>query len=82
VIPGSKNTQLGKPPRAVLQEALPVMTKKKVLVIEYDVTELTAKQIDNLMLEAVAASDRGHADESYPDVPVIGTKVVSRGGKS
>lgn len=57
----------------------------KVLVVEYDVTELTAKQIDNLMLEAVVqgeAADSYDDNEGHPDVPVIGTKVVARGGKS
>jgi hypothetical protein len=48
---------------------------KKVLVVEYDVTNLTAKQIDNLMLEAVV---QGEASDHHPDVPVVGTKVIAR----
>ena len=57
---------------------------RKLLVVEYDVTDLTAKQIDRLMLEAVvqaeASDDR--ADDAHPDVPVIMTKLVTRGRKS
>jgi hypothetical protein len=54
--------------------------KRKILVIEYDVTDLNPKQIDRLMLEAVVqgeASDDGE-DAAHPDVPVITTKVVER----
>lgn len=56
---------------------------RKLLVVEYDVTDLTAKQIDRLMLEAVVqaeASDDG-ARDAHPDVPVITTKIVTRGGR-
>jgi hypothetical protein len=58
--------------------------KRKILVIEYDVTGLTAKQIDALMLEAAV---QGEASEPFddddeggghPDVPVIATKLVER----
>jgi hypothetical protein len=56
----------------------------KVLVIEYDVTGLTAKQIDRLMLEAVVQGEASDDDDSdaHPDVPVIGTKLITRGRKS
>lgn len=53
--------------------------KRKILVVEYDVTNLTAKQVEALMLEAVV---QGEASDLHPDVPVIDTKVVSRGSKS
>ena len=57
---------------------------RKILVIEYDVTSLTPKQIAVLMQEAVVqgeASDLYDAqdeDDGHPDVPVITTKVVER----
>lgn len=56
---------------------------RKILVIEYDVTGLTAKQIDRLMLEAVVqgeASDDSEGD-AHPDVYVITTKIIERAGK-
>lgn len=53
--------------------------KKKILVIEYDVTGLTTKQIENLMLEAVV---QGEKSEHHPDVPVVTTKVLTRGSRS
>lgn len=58
--------------------------KKKILVVEYDVTGLTAKQIDRLMLEAVVQGEASDDDEgdSHPDVAVVSTKVVTRGGRS
>jgi hypothetical protein len=54
---------------------------KKILVIEYDVTGLTAKQVDRLMMEAVVQGEASDDDEGdgHPDVPVITTKVVTRG---
>jgi hypothetical protein len=52
-------------------------SKRRVLVVEYDVTGLTNKQIDALMLEAVV---QGEASEDHPDVPVI-TKIVDRARK-
>ena len=63
-------------------------SKRKILVIEYDVTGLTAKQIDALMLEAVVQGEESEpfndADENggHPDVPVITTKVIERAGRS
>lgn len=57
--------------------------KRKLLVVEYDVTGLSTRQIDRLLLEAVAqseASDDGE-DDAHPDVPVINTKIVMRGGR-
>ena len=58
--------------------------RKQILVIEYDVTGLTAKQVDRLMLEAVVQGEASDDDEgdAHPDVPVITTKVVTRGGRS
>jgi hypothetical protein len=58
--------------------------KKKILVVEYDVTGLTGKQVDRLMLEAVAQAEASDDDEgdSHPDVAVLTTKVVTRGGRS
>lgn len=53
--------------------------KKKILCIEYDVTGLTAKQIDDLMLEAVVQAE---ASDHHPDVPVVTTKIFSRPRKS
>jgi hypothetical protein len=54
--------------------------KRRVLVVEYDVTGLTSKQIDRLMMEAVVQGEASDDDEgdAHPDVPVIGTKVVDR----
>ena len=57
--------------------------KRQVLVIEYDVTGLTAKQIDRLLMEAIAqgeASDDSE-DDAHPDVPVIATKILTRAGR-
>lgn len=58
--------------------------KRKLLVIEYDVTGLSAKQIDRLMLEAVVQGEASDDDapDAHPDVPVVTTKVVARGGRS
>lgn len=58
--------------------------KRKLLVIEFDVTGLTAKQIDRLMLEAVVQGEASDDDapDAHPDVPVVGTKIVTRGGRS
>lgn len=58
--------------------------KKQILVIEYDVTGLTSKQIDRLMLEAVVQGEASDDDEgnAHPDVPVLTTKIVTRGGRS
>ena len=58
--------------------------KRKVLVIEYDVTGLPAKQIDRLMLEAVVQGEASDDDEddAHPDVPVISTKILERAGRS
>jgi hypothetical protein len=62
--------------------------KRKILVIEYDVTDLTAKQIDALMLEAVvqgeASDPYDDTDESggHPDVAVITSKVIERAARS
>lgn len=53
-------------------------SKRQILVIEYDVTGLSTRQIDRLMLEAVVqaeASDDAEAD-AHPDVPVITTKII------
>jgi hypothetical protein len=46
-------------------------TKRRVLVVEYDVTGLTGKQIDRLMNNA----------DAHPGVPVLTTKVVDRARK-
>lgn len=54
--------------------------KRKILVVEYDVTDLTGRQVDRLMLEAVVqgeASDDSEID-AHPDVPVLTTKIVER----
>lgn len=59
------------------------MSKRKLLVVEYDVTGLTGRQVDRLMLEAVVqaeASDDGE-DDAHPDVPVVNTKIVTHGGR-
>jgi hypothetical protein len=55
-------------------------SKRRVLVVEYDVTGLTGRQIDQLVLEAVvqAESSDEWPDDGHPDVPVIGTSVVDR----
>jgi hypothetical protein len=52
--------------------------KRKILVVEYDVTNLTTKQIESLMLEAVV---QGEASDHHPDVPVLDTKIIARGKK-
>lgn len=59
-------------------------SKRKVLVIEYDVTDLTSKQIDRLMLEAVVQGEASDDDEDggHPDVPVLTTTVVDRAGRT
>lgn len=55
-------------------------SKRKVLVIEYDVTDLTSKQIDRLMLEAVVQGEASDDDEDsgHPDVPILTTTVIDR----
>jgi hypothetical protein len=52
---------------------------RKILVVEYDVTDLTKDEIDQLTLEAVVqgeASDDGNL-HAHPDVEVT-TKVITR----
>jgi hypothetical protein len=64
---------------AVLEGRRPVSApKRKVLVIEYDVTDLNPKQIDRLMLEAVVQAEASDDDavDAHPDVPVLSTKVL------
>lgn len=54
--------------------------KRRILVVEYDVTGLTGKQIDRLMLEAVVQGEASDDDEGdgHPDVPVLRPKIVER----
>jgi hypothetical protein len=61
-----------------------VKDARKILVVEYDVTDLTPKQIDHLMLEAVVqgeSTDSYDDDNGHPDAPVITTKVIERAGR-
>ena len=57
---------------------------RKILVVEFDVTGLTDKQIDALKLEVVVQGeaadpyDDKDEDGGHPDVAVITTKVVER----
>lgn len=57
--------------------------QRKILVVEYDVTGLTNKQIDRLMVEAVVQGEASDDDapDAHPDVPVVDTKIISRGRK-
>lgn len=56
-------------------------SKRRVLVVEYDVTGLTGKQIDQLMLAAVVQAERSDEVDGNPDVSVT-TKIVERTRKS
>jgi hypothetical protein len=65
-----------------------VARKRKILVVEFDVTGLTDKQIDALRLEVVVQGeaadpyDDKDKDGGHPDAPVIMTKVIERAGES
>ena len=61
--------------------------KRKVLVVEFDVTDLSKDEIGELELEAQVQGEesdgqggkRYYGETGHPDAAVLGTKVVKRG---
>lgn len=58
--------------------------KQRKLTVEFDVTDLTQKQINRLMLEVCVQAEASDDDEddAHPDVPVLSTKIGGGGGET
>ena len=51
---------------------------RQILVVEFDVTDLTDEERGNLTLEVVTQAERSKGDQGHPSVEVVDVEIVER----